>query len=340
MFAVVGASACLALPRRPDVYYAIPPSQYTSPSTPQENGAVTNGKASEKPDLRAVDRESSTSALGFVFFTWYGYLLKKARTGTGVLELYHLPWMEANTRARFLYDSFVGMSKAEEDAPGAEGEKKKPKSGTKLAWSMLRYYWRTMALQYLLTLVQGVFMVAPQFMLYRLLRILEDRGYERSASAQLAPWVAGLGLTILLSALSESWMWHISFRYLHVRIRMQLAALIFAKSMRRKDARGAKKSGDEGESDAGSAESGEESAEELVQKTRQGTVNLVGVDTKRVADFSDMQNWFFGSVVKIALSFILLGQLIGWARRNLICYVVMLMSSTGGRPCWPGSLRS
>lgn len=51
--------------------------------------------------------------------------------------------------------------------------------------------------------------------------------------------------------------------------------------------------------------------EETTQKSRQNTINLVGVDTTRVADFCSYVYIFPGSVVKLIVSFSFLWKLVG-----------------------------
>ena len=55
-----------------------------------------------------------------------------------------------------------------------------------------------------------------------------------------------------------------------------------------------------------------EEKEEGDPKSRQSTVNLIGVDTKRVSDFCSFNNYFPGSLFKLIVSFAFLWSIIGW----------------------------
>lgn len=79
--------------------------------------------------------------------------------------------------------------------------------------------------------------------------------------------------------------------------------------MRRKDTKGASKAdrktiktadGDEDEDEADSEPKG-----------KQSTVNLIGVDAKRVSDFCSFNNYFMGSVFKLVISFSFLAEILG-----------------------------
>ena len=104
-------------------------------------------------------------------------------------------------------------------------------------------------------------------------------------------------------------------------LRVQLSALIFAKSLRRKDVKGVQKrqsvaANIDGESplvtvNGGSEVEGHNEPEEDLRKTRQGTINLVGFDAARVADFTIFQNIFLLVIGKMATSFTFLGLIIG-----------------------------
>jgi hypothetical protein len=89
--------------------------------------------------------------------------------------------------------------------------------------------------------------------------------------------------------------------------------------MRRKDVKGASKSTKKeaeevpnvsGDAAADKPEIKEE--DETDPKGKQSTVNLIGVDTKRVSDFASFNNYFPGSLFKLIVSFTFLVSIIGW----------------------------
>jgi hypothetical protein len=102
---------------------------------------------------------------------------------------------------------------------------------------------------------------------------------------------------------------------------VQLSALVFAKSLRRKDIKGVQKrqsaaANIDGESsmvtvNGGGEVEGHNEPEEDLSNTRQGTINLVGFDVARVSDFTIFQNFFLLVIGKIATSFTFLGFIIG-----------------------------
>jgi ABC-type multidrug transport system fused ATPase/permease subunit len=68
-----------------------------------------------------------------------------------------------------------------------------------------------------------------------------------------------------------------------------------------------------------------EDIEETINKTRQGVINLIGVDAKRIADFSTMSNLFFGASCRLVFSLIFLGKLVGW---QPLCAGILVQLST------------
>ena len=106
---------------------------------------------------------------------------------------------------------------------------------------------------------------------------------------------------------------------LSIPVRAQLGALVFEKSMRRKDVKGVKKKREDGDSTEGVSENGKKGSEmgqdedegDALQKSKQSTINLVGVDAKRVADFCCYNNFIPGSVFKLIISLVFLANLLG-----------------------------
>jgi hypothetical protein len=141
--------------------------------------------------------------------------------------------------------------------------------------------------------------------LYHLLKALEERQAGRE-DAPIYTWVFALGLFMLLLNIVDGRMWFVSFIRMMVPIRVQLSALIFSKAMRRKDVKGTADTAVAGDTTI------EDDDEEAENKTKQGTINLIGIDAKRLSDFSIVQNWFLGASLKLILSFGFLMTLIGW----------------------------
>lgn len=187
------------------------------------------------------------------------------------------------------------------------------------------------SLQWFLTLLQAFGNVAPQFCLLHILRILEIHRAGTPVTLEAWIWVLALGFTTLAASWIESWLFWISQSALSIPVRAQLSALIFEKSMRRKDVKGASKTKLDDSTDTNTAETNpnsgptgqtgaapvvkkedDEVEEDSGQKSRQATVNLIGVDAKRVADFCSFNNYFPGAIFKLTISFTFLFELIGW----------------------------
>ncbi len=143
---------------------------------------------------------------------------------------------------------------------------------------------------------------------------------------------------------------------LYVPIRSQLAAVIFEKAMRRKNVKAAStsqaKDGRQTEEGAASAGSGSSEAEDAEpgtsdaaasngskkdagdednnedkkgQKSRQAVINLIGVDAKRVSDFSAFQFMIPTSLLQLLISIWFLIYLLGWIPVALGVLSVLLM---------------
>jgi hypothetical protein len=111
----------------------------------------------------------------------------------------------------------------------------------------------------------------------------------------------------------------ISWSEVAIPIRSQVSALIFQKAMRRKDVKGASKSNKKESADvpnlardAATDKAEVDEEDEADPKGKQSTVNLIGVDTKRVSDFASFNNYFPGSFFKLIVSFVFLISIIGW----------------------------
>jgi ABC-type multidrug transport system fused ATPase/permease subunit len=273
---VFGGFASVSLPRRPEVFYAGKP----------------------------VDRMYTVSALDRYSFAWVAHLLKLSRKNFR-LELEDLPRMDHFTRSK-------DLSQAWEE-----------RNHTSKLWIevFLAHKGPFMA-QWFLTLLQAFGNFAPQFVTYHLLRILEIRIPGAPVSSEAWIWVVTLTIATIGASWIEAWLFWISWAEIAIPVRSQLSALIFQKAMRRKDVKGASKSSNKESGDGqdtaplGEAVSKDkpeaEEEDESDPKGKQSTVNLIGVDTKRVSDFCSFNNYFPGSLFKLIVSFVFLFSIIGW----------------------------
>lgn len=246
-----------------------------------------------------VDGMYTASALGRYTFSWASSLLAVAREKKR-LNAEDLPKMDYHTRSRDLSESWA--------------EKKHPR---KLWIELFLAHREPLMIQWFLTLLQAFGNFAPHFVIFHLLRILESRALGQEISAEAWIWVVVLTITTLGASWVEAWLFWISWSEIAIPVRSQLSALIFQKAMRRKDVKGAsKKEKGDGEEDplatADSTAAKKEEAEEGDPKGKQSTVNLIGVDTKRVSDFCSFNNYFPGSLFKLTVSVVFLLGIIGW----------------------------
>jgi len=277
----------LQLPRRPDVY--------------DENGQV-------------VDRSCTESAWSRYNWSWAFNVLAYAKKQND-LDMKDLPRPDHRVKAK---------------ATTARWEERNFQGPLWL--SVLKAHKGTIAVQWFLTLCTSVLNFAPQWCVLQLLRILENRSENKPLGYDAWMWIIWIGVTIIIQSWVESHVFWLSYGQLCVKVRAELSALIFKKSMRRKDVKEAKKknkptttapeltitgpagvsaSGDTPEMAAPVDEEEDEDPEAL-KKSKQGTVNLIGVDAKRVADFCAFANYFPGSLFKLIVSLTFLLDLLGW----------------------------
>ncbi|OKL56526.1 hypothetical protein UA08_08261 [Talaromyces atroroseus] len=261
--------------------------------------ALASVSLPRRPDVfydgAPVDKMFTQSALYKASFSWVQSVLLLARK-TGHLDLKDLPKMSHRIRAKDLSKTW-----AEQERP-------------RRLWIevILAYKWPLIT-QWSLTIVQAFGNFAPQFVIFQILRILENRFYGEQVPAEAWIWVIVLTLTTISSSWIEAWLYWVSWSELGIPVRAQLSALIFQKSMRRKDVKAASKvlKVEDGDASRDNAESGEEEEDDN-PKGKQSTVNLIGVDTKRVSDFCSFNNYFPGSISKLLVSLAFLWSILGW----------------------------
>ena len=266
-------------------------------------------------DGQPVDAEYTVSALGRYSFSWASSSLKFARKNRG-LSYEDLPKVAQYMRASFQQANFNAI-----------------KSKRRL-WKQVCYNFRWAFLQQtLLVLTISVTQFGPQFAMFNLLKLLEKRSEGAQVAEVAWAWVFGLGTFMIVTSLFDSWLFWIVWSRLGLPIRAMLSTLVFMKSTRRKDVKGVQKADIKTAEDAhgnnipavnnSSSFRGEDTApsgrkdddkedEESTQKSRQSTINLVGVDSKRVSDFATYAYIFPGVATKLVVSMTFLYTLIGW----------------------------
>ncbi|KAJ8120278.1 hypothetical protein ONZ43_g2973 [Nemania bipapillata] len=188
---------------------------------------------------------------------------------------------------------------------------------------ILAHKW-AFALQWAMSLASAVLNFAPQWVVLQLLHLLEQRqGYERIGYEGWM-WAIWLMVVILAGSWVETLLFWLSWADICIPIRAQLSALIFQKAMRRKDVKEASKkktsttstdtaeTTTEGHIGQPEVEETSENEADVLNKNKQSTVNLIGVDAKRVSDFANF-NWIFpSSLFKMIVSLVFLLDLLGW----------------------------
>jgi ABC-type multidrug transport system fused ATPase/permease subunit len=291
--------AGLSLPRRPDVYLGDEP----------------------------VDRMYTVSAYSRFTFSWPAPILKIAAKKRN-LDMSDLPRPDQYTRAKEASASFKAKS-----------------SSPRLWLSLILVHKFAFALQWFLTIVGSFLNFAPQWIILQILRILEQRRRpDGKYGLDVWLWVVWLGVAIIAQSWIESYQWWLGWAELAVPIRAELSSLVFEKAMRRKDVKSTNKAKKEEETSqveesaeptvgAAAAEStgpdkvdinDETDDAEALKKSKQSTVNLIGVDSKRISDFAAYQNILPGSVAKLTVSLVFLIDLLGW-RALLAGFSAMLL---------------
>lgn len=278
------AVASLSIPRRPDVF---------------QDGD------------KLVDRMYTVSAWTRFNFSWPMSILKVAGKKND-LDLADLPRPDQYTRAKETSADWTSRNFT-----------------SRLRLSLIKAHGRALALQWFLTLCTAFLNFTPQWVILQILRILESRTPGEPYGSNVWMWVVWLGLSIVAQSWVESYTFWLSWAELSIPVRAQLAALIFEKAMRRKDVKSSGKSKKKDDA-AGSPDSvvaglagestaadkpdteQEEDESEALKKSKQSTVNLIGVDGKRVSDFAAFQNMFPGSLFKLIVSLGFLVSLLGW----------------------------
>lgn len=252
-------------------------------------------------DGKPVDRELTVSALGRYTFSWASTILNYA-VKNRTLELGDLPKLRFAKRADQLRAKFERAR------------------GTHKIWlALLLAHWQSLLLQLCLTLFIAILSFGPQMALFNILSSLETRNSESWHPWQAWIWVLGLGGLMLLHTTIEAWLFWAVVSKLGVPIYAELSAVVFAKSMRRKDAKHTKKSKSENTPEASAKalldeqqDDEDEDEEASVKKSRQSIINLAAVDARRISDFTSYAYLIPSASLKVIIGCAFLIQILGW----------------------------
>ena len=173
----------------------------------------------EKP----VDGQSAVSLLRRYTFAWAEPILNYAGKNKK-LDLTDLPLLPSGTRAENLERSFH---------EGKPYRKLWAQLFWKFRWGLIK--------QAIMTSAVGVFQFGPQFAMLHVLQLLESRPEGVRVATEAYLWVAGLGLSMLVSTFIEAWLFWVIWSELGIPIRELLGTLIFTKATRRKNVQDAPK---------------------------------------------------------------------------------------------------
>ena len=160
-----------------------------------------------------------------------------------------------------------------------------------------------LALQWILTFLQSFAILAPQFAMYQLIRLLEENHSNPDPLAGL--WLVSLGIAQLLQPWIEAWVLWIGWCHVSLPIYVQLSALIMEKSMRMKDVKDKQSDGenlmaideemeylDTSSSQSvisrQTTDSGDHNPPEKAEVSamnRQDESNLISIDVQRISEF-------------------------------------------------------
>jgi hypothetical protein len=156
-------------------------------------GFVTCINFPRRPELfhdgRPLDGGLSASAFMRYTWSWPSTLLAVSAKGKD-MEYTDFPIMDSFTRSKELFASFTARHR--------EG---------KILSVLLKCHWRALLNQSLLTVLDAVFMVAPQFSMYHLLRLLEARDAGADITLPASFWVLALACSIIAGGFFNNWMW-------------------------------------------------------------------------------------------------------------------------------------
>ncbi|GKZ24293.1 hypothetical protein AbraIFM66951_011183 [Aspergillus brasiliensis] len=250
-----------------------------------------------RPDVfrngTVVDRKGSTTFLDQLFFGWVGQLLSAGQKDE--LEVGHLPELEYSSRSPQLFHAFSQQCTA----------------STSSLWKILLLSHRkALCIQLLLTFLNAIMAFVPQFFVLGILQHLENDPDD--------PWlwlfVLGLGASTIVSALIENWNLYVSSNLITVRLQEQLSTVIYDKALR---CRAVNNAGADAQSTGSSA-----------SPSSQGTMNLVAVDAKKVADFSAVAFHLYEAPLKLVIAAISIGRLLG-PQCLLVGGLVLFLVSAG-----------
>ncbi|PNY29072.1 ABC transporter [Tolypocladium capitatum] len=238
--------------------------------------------------VRHVDRRHSVFTLSRFTFGWANCHLRHV-TETRALGIDHLPELPLAARSERLLAVL------------------QQQRGTRKLWRALAAsHWRPLRLQLFLGIVSTLLSFGPQLALLGILRSLEGRGRQGRDDIPSGSWawVAALGLVMLLCAFVNSWLTWTIYADLSIPIYQELTGLVFAKSMRLKDAATVTQDDPDGR------RFGQKQPDD--GRRQSNPLSLATVDSRRIANFATLHYLIPTNALKLIVACILLIGLLGW----------------------------
>ncbi|KAJ5928371.1 hypothetical protein N7466_007327 [Penicillium verhagenii] len=230
-----------------------------------------------RPDVywngKVVDREHTVSLLSRLTFHYITPTVNLTAQKQGCMEIDCLPELSSSSRSKSLFED---INQALLDRP--------------LWRTIVAVHYSAFLLQTFMTLMSSLFSFGPQITLYGILKCLEN-----GSTSNFGLLVAAMGATICFSSTVTAWLWWISYSKLNIPIYSELLALIYAKTIRRRDIKAAS------DDECGSEDQGE-----------QDMINLATVDTMRISEFATQNHMILNSISNLLVAGILLIGLLGW----------------------------
>lgn len=136
-----------------------------------------------------VDEMRSVSLYSRYTFSWANSLLEMAFK-TGRLEEKDLPVLDSRRRAQELQKSFNQI-----------------KESPKLYYQLFVVHWKAMAIQWVLSLIVSFVAFAPQFIMFKILKLLEKRSNGVYIGYEAWGWLILMGLIKVLEAVFQSYLY-------------------------------------------------------------------------------------------------------------------------------------
>ncbi|KAL7943262.1 P-loop containing nucleoside triphosphate hydrolase protein [Trichoderma barbatum] len=251
-----------------------------------------------RPDIfyngKPVDAQFTRSILSR--FTWsWGQPLSELAVKKGDLDEKDIPGPDHHFRARDLVNAWHSFEF----------------KGTLLR-NLLRAYLPFLLVQWVVTVIRSLVGLGPFWAMLRVIELLEQRLEERPMG-QILAYIISLAIFSLVGQWMQGWINWVSIYKTSIPLRGQLSALIFEKSLKRKNVKMAEKEAPKTDDDAaeGQNEAKKPEEEDTVLKSRQAIVNLVGVDVRHVSQLAAFQFFIVSSLSNLTFYCAFLLKLIG-----------------------------